>query len=534
MLAEQDLKKEADEYLKIENGKTNIAETVTDEELFDNPDWVASPQGDDVKGISTGENKIVYDDNGRPGYMISSNASASDYVGVNEEGNLALASYKEAWGDGRFTVSEDGKTKTAPEEFGGKSYPNTPEGLQQFEDDSEEFYKKEHEKTGGTWNLNIDSQTGKQSTHKTWMSIEEVEELVKENSVDTQSKGAIETMVAQSALTASELQVGENSEFNYQKNYNTVRAQIIEKGNLQSLANNKIIEGRTFKTDLFDAISDVTYEELNIEQSSIAGLSLTKEQIEEMDPSKGDGKITPVDAGVILNEIMNNEDMLKDYLAEYYTNFMEQNWNNNVKKEVGLDFSSSGSFNNAFRAAKEQLGPAAMFTWNGNKYTTGEVYTGATYNPQTSIKLIEYKEQDPNVIQYNSISSVNLNFNSFKTYNVVITKDDITIGFIRRYIIKKNNEFKFYEVDKKTYDDYQNNKIDQALYSAVELIWQITGNLNDTRDGSILIPSVQSNNAKLIQAAERTLPGLSSYLTDLLQYYSDNDNIAPADINGLD
>ena len=169
-----------------------------------------------------------------------------------------------------------------------------------------------------------------------------------------------------------------------------------------------------------------------------------------------------------------------------------------------------------------------------HKYTTGEVYTGATYNPQTSIKLIEYKEQDPNVIQYNSISSVNLNFNSFKTYNVVITKDDITIGFIRRYIIKKNNESKFYEVDKKTYDDYQNNKIDQALYSAVELIWQITGNLNDIRDGSILIPSVQSNNAKLIQAAERTIPGLSLYLTDLLQYYSDNDNIAPADINGLD
>ena len=169
-----------------------------------------------------------------------------------------------------------------------------------------------------------------------------------------------------------------------------------------------------------------------------------------------------------------------------------------------------------------------------HKYTTGEVYTGATYNPRTSIKLIEYKEQDPNIIQYNSISSVNLNFNSFKTYNVVITKDDITIGFVRRYIIKKNNESKFYEVDKKTYDDYQNNKIDQALYTAVELIWQITGNLNDTRDGSILIPSVQSNNTKLIQDAERTMPGLSSYLTDLLQYYSDNDNVTPADINGLD
>jgi hypothetical protein len=169
-----------------------------------------------------------------------------------------------------------------------------------------------------------------------------------------------------------------------------------------------------------------------------------------------------------------------------------------------------------------------------HKYTTGEVYTGASYNPQTSIKLIKYKKQDPNVIQYNSISSINLNFNSFKTYNVVITKQNIIAGFIRRYIIKKNNEFKFYEVDKKTYNDYQNSKIDQSLYTAVELIWQITGNLEDTRDGSILIPSVQSNNTKLIQQAEKRMPGLSSYLTDLLQYYSDNDNVTPADINGLD
>ena len=88
-----------------------------------------------------------------------------------------------------------------------------------------------------------------------------------------------------------------------------------------------------------------------------------------------------------------------------------------------------------------------------HKYTTGEVYTGASYNPQTSIKLIKYKKQDPNVIQYNSISSINLNFNSFKTYNVVITKQNIIAGFIRRYIIKKNNEFKFYEVDKKTYNE---------------------------------------------------------------------------------
>ena len=169
-----------------------------------------------------------------------------------------------------------------------------------------------------------------------------------------------------------------------------------------------------------------------------------------------------------------------------------------------------------------------------HKYTTGEVYTEATYNPQTSIKLVEYKKQDPIIIQYNNISKINLNFNSFKTYNVVITKQDLVNGFVPRYIIKKNNEFKFYEVDKKTYDDYQNNRIDPSLYTAVEIIWQITGEINDTRNGSILIPGVRSNNTTAIQRAEKTISKISSYLTDLLQYYSDNDNIAPADINGLE
>ena len=296
MLAEQDLKKEADEYLNIENKKTEIAETTTDEELFDNPDFVASPQATDIQGIVTGENEVVYDENGKPGYMISNQDSGESHGRINKPNYLR---------------------------FGHKDY----------------LFMSAEERAVHD---NVESER-EEKNKKTFMTIDEVDEIIKNKSVDTESKKAVETMVSQVSSSASELQVGENSKFNYKKTYNNVRAQIIEKGNLESLANNDIIDGRNFKTDLFEAIEDSTYEELDVEQSGLSGLGLTKEEILAMDPSGEDGKITYTDAAIIVNEIMGNKDMLKDYLSEYYTNFMEQNWNSNLSEELSSDFSSDDS-----------------------------------------------------------------------------------------------------------------------------------------------------------------------------------------------
>ena len=81
---------------------------------------------------------------------------------------------------------------------------------------------------------------------------------------------------------------------------------------------------------------------------------------------------------------------------------------------------------------------------------------------------------------------------------------------------------------------YTNEDIDPVLYLAVKFKWYITGNINDVRQGNILIPGVPSNNYKELQTAEKTVPNITSYLKDLLQYYVDNDNVTPKDINGLD
>lgn len=169
-----------------------------------------------------------------------------------------------------------------------------------------------------------------------------------------------------------------------------------------------------------------------------------------------------------------------------------------------------------------------------HKYTTGEIYSQPIWNKNKSVKLIKYKEQPEAVIEYNKISDIEINYKSFNTYNVVITKENINNGYIDRFIIKRSNDNIFYEVNSDTYDAYTSEDIDPVLYSAVKLKWYITGNINDTQQGNITIPGVQSNNYKELQTAEITVPGISLYFTDLLQYYVDNDNVTPKDINGLD
>ena len=169
-----------------------------------------------------------------------------------------------------------------------------------------------------------------------------------------------------------------------------------------------------------------------------------------------------------------------------------------------------------------------------HKYTTGEVYSQSTWDKNKSVKLIKYKDQPESVIEYNKISDIEINYKSFNTYNVAITKENINTGYVDRFIIKRANDNVFYEVNSDTYDMYTNEDIDPVLYLAVKFKWYITGNINDVLQGNILIPGVKSNNYKELQTAEKTVPNITSYLTNLLQHYVDNDNVTPKDINGLD
>ena len=166
-------------------------------------------------------------------------------------------------------------------------------------------------------------------------------------------------------------------------------------------------------------------------------------------------------------------------------------------------------------------------------YITGEVYTEPTYNKEFSQKLIEFKEinKDPNNIIYRILNDVKTDYNSFNFYQVNITSEDIATGTINRYFIKKINSTNIIEIDQTEYDNWSAGTIDPNLYEAISINWCITGNLQDTFDKGILIPSVSTKNKKAVDTANKTFKGISAHLNNLIEYYSDTDIVTPKDIN---
>jgi O-phosphoseryl-tRNA(Cys) synthetase len=163
--------------------------------------------------------------------------------------------------------------------------------------------------------------------------------MVKGRNVDESSKELIQTMISDQQSHASEIQPGDNAEFNFQKVHNNVKTKIIEQGNVNSLATDKIFGNRVFKDDLLSAIENGTYGELG----------LTEEAIQSMDPTP-DNKISTEDAAQIVSGILQDNDMLKDYLTDYYVKAMEQNFydslNPDVRKAIALEKQKSKQTNN--------------------------------------------------------------------------------------------------------------------------------------------------------------------------------------------
>ena len=358
-----------------------------------------------VANIVSGNMEVVYDENGNAGYNMPTGRECyaaeqeelREFVNIDEEGDASLDSYKEAWDDDRFTTSEDGKFKV--DKFGNK-YPNTEEGFQEFVDASEEWWKSKDDETQQKRGLDIDSQTGERSTHPAFqkkisspmkmvggneeteekvsdgeknkeqkgggnfMSFGDIENMVNEAAVDEKSFQAIEAIVANAAVDGEQKQIGEDSKFKYKSYFNNIKQQIVSKGNLRSLAQNTNTFGRSFEKDLTEAIMTASYEELGV---GMGGKD--RDQLESMDPTPKT-PITVVDAQAIVQTVLQDRELLVDYVTEYYTNFAEQNFNNSLKPEVARNFDYKLTLDEAQVAARRRFGPDRNFTYKGGIYST--------------------------------------------------------------------------------------------------------------------------------------------------------------------
>jgi hypothetical protein len=166
-----------------------------------------------------------------------------------------------------------------------------------------------------------------------------------------------------------------------------------------------------------------------------------------------------------------------------------------------------------------------------HRYTTGETYTGSTWNSKTSVKLIPFREQNLLVNQYQKLKRLKLQYKLPVSRIVTPTPEQIKQGEMLRYFIKKINETNITEIDAIQFQEWLSKQIDPALYVGAELTWYISGNVNDTFDGTRLVRGVASKNKLQLATAELTIPGITNRLANLTEFYTDTVYTVPRDIN---
>ena len=322
---ERETLKEAEEYKKNEADREEIADDLTDEDNQIDPKDIDNGT---IEDIVTGDIKPTKDDKGRVGYSLNS-AALQEFVLEDDKGNPRIASYKEAWGDDRFTVSEDGKFKT--DKFGNK-YENTPEGFAEFQRNSKLYWIREAKKSGEKV-LHIDSQTGKReyldpdeaeallADEKKFVTMDEIKNHVKSKAVDKNAVDMINASITGGSESAKNLKSGDSMSFDYDA-AKLKYEKIINSTDPYKLATQNIVGGTSFKQDLLEKLESMDYKQLGI----------SDKLVKKLDPTN-DGKISADDAKVITNRLMSNEDGLKAMLKGYFTLYEAREFNSNIPKE---------------------------------------------------------------------------------------------------------------------------------------------------------------------------------------------------------
>lgn len=173
---------------------------------------------------------------------------------------------------------------------------------------------------------------------------------------------------------------------------------------------------------------------------------------------------------------------------------------------------------------KEYIGPY-------HTYITDEVYTESEWNETKSKQLVKFKPANQTILRYQELKSINTKFETVTPAFVQITNQDRTNGFVTRYIAKKYNETKIIETDKMQFDKWLENKIDQNVWQIIPVYWKITGPLTSQTKNGVTVTGVQESNIKTVTELETRMPGISSFLKNPTQYFTDSDFVVPRDIN---
>lgn len=91
------------------------------------------------------------------------------------------------------------------------------------------------------------------------------------------------------------------------------------------------------------------------------------------------------------------------------------------------------------------------------------------------------------------------------------TQSEKDKGVTKRNFIQDKNDKKIVETDTDTYNQAKKTLVNSTF---VEIDWIIGGPANDVMFGEYLYEGAESKNKKTIQALEKTMPGISTFVTD--------------------
>ena len=331
---ERDIIKEAEEKKKNDKDKEEIADIVTD------PDNEIDPKDIDnsaIQDVVQGKIEPTKDANGRVVYALNSDA-LQEFVIKDENGNDRLKSYRGAWDDERFTVSEDGTTKT--DKF-GNTYSNDEAGFRDFQRSAKLYWIRKAKETGDEL-LMYNSTTGKREyvtpeeaeallkDETKNVTMEELKEHVKSRAKDQQAANTLEANIVNGATRAKTLKEGDSLDFDREEAKNRY-SKILDTTDLYKAATKNMIGNTSFEQDLTEKLKSMEYSQLGIDDATV----------NRLDPTD-DGTISEDDARVIVDKILDDEEMLKGYLTDYFTLYEEREFKNNMPKDLKESIQNMG------------------------------------------------------------------------------------------------------------------------------------------------------------------------------------------------
>ena len=331
---ERDIIKEAEEKKKNDKDKEEIADIVTD------PDNEIDPKDIDnsaIQDVVQGKIEPTKDANGRVVYALNSDA-LQEFVIKDENGNDRLKSYRGAWDDERFTVSEDGTTKT--DKF-GNTYSNDEAGFRDFQRSAKLYWIRKAKETGDEL-LMYNSTTGKREyvtpeeaeallkDETKNVTMDELKEHVKSRAKDQQAANTLEANIVNGATRAKTLKEGDSLEFDREEAKNRY-SKILDTTDLYKAATKNMIGNTSFDQDLMEKLKSMEYSQLGIDDATV----------NRLDPTD-DGTISEDDARVIVDKILDDEEMLKGYLTDYFTLYEEREFKNNMPKDLKESIQNMG------------------------------------------------------------------------------------------------------------------------------------------------------------------------------------------------